>query len=503
MPTSKKKFHFVGVGGIGMSGVAEVLHDRGYTVQGSDINANDNTKRLQEKGVPVFLGHKAAHLHGVDTLVVSTAVSSENPEVAEAQLKGIEILHRSQALALVMADGVGVAISGAHGKTTTTSLLASVAEAGELSPTIINGGILGSYGSNAKSGKGRWVIAEADESDGSFLNLPAAIRVVTNIDHEHLNHYGSFEKVQEAFQSFVQGVPQEGLVLLCADDPETMRLADHLDEDSYLTYGFSEIADICGETVTPVAAGKFGNLEDAIMSFSVSFSAKARMLFAGMNLPQRAVELNLPLPGAHNVLNALAALGCGLKMGVSVSKIQAGLSCFKGVARRFTPVGVFQGAQLIDDYAHHPAEIEALLKGARSICAGRLIAVVQPHRYSRLQSLFSEFSTCFSEADHVVVTPVYEAGETPLPGVDHQHLASKISQYKIEAACAVDSFEQLKGQLERLKLDPQDYVIFMGAGSISKWAHALGQQVYDKAWDGPKISPAFRDNSEFKIVSQV
>ncbi|MGB0670808.1 MAG: UDP-N-acetylmuramate--L-alanine ligase, partial [Rhodospirillales bacterium] len=413
MPLEIGTLHFVGIGGIGMSGIAEVLHNLGYTVQGSDIAENANVQRLRSLGMTVEVGHRAENLGAAQVVVTSTAVKRDNPEVLEARKHLIPVVRRAEMLAELMRLKWSIAVGGTHGKTTTTSLIAALLEAAEMDPTVINGGIINAYGTNARLGTGEWLVAEADESDGSFLKLPAVIAVVTNIDPEHLDHYGDFDKLRAAFDTFVQSIPFYGFAALCIDHPEVQAMIPRVSDRRILAYGFSPQADVRGLNLE---AGPEG------LRFDVSITDRKN------GHQSRIDNLTLPMWGDHNALNALAAVAIAHEMGIPETKLRKALSGFGGVKRRFTRTGVVDGITVVDDYGHHPVEIAAVLKAARQASRGRVLAVVQPHRFSRLKSLFEGFCTCFNDADAVIVADVYAAGEQPIEGFDRDSLVAGLQE---------------------------------------------------------------------------
>ncbi|HEY8591721.1 MAG TPA: UDP-N-acetylmuramate--L-alanine ligase [Sphingomicrobium sp.] len=452
--------HFVGIGGIGMSGIAEVMHQLGYTVQGSDASESYVVEKLRKSGIPVSIGQSAENLGDAAVLVCSTAIKDSNPEVQAAAERRIPRVKRAEMLAELMRMQKTVAVAGTHGKTTTTSMVAALLDGGGLDPTVINGGIINRYGSNARLGKSDWWVIEADESDGSFLRLDGTIAVVTNIDPEHLEHYGSFDAVKDAFVEFVENVPFYGLAVLCVDHPEVQNIIGRVRDRRIVTYGFSALADVRADNVHPVPGGS-------------RFDA----LVLDRNGERRAIEdVFVPIPGRHNVQNALAAIAVALELGISDDQIRSGFERFDGVKRRFTRVGEVDGAVVIDDYAHHPTEIRAVLSAAREGAEGRVIAVVQPHRYTRLQSLIDEFQSAFNDADVVFVTPVYAAGEEPIEGVDAQALADGLRAHGHRMVRAVHDLEDLCGALRDLAADG-DMIICMGAGDITKWASAIADGI--------------------------
>ena len=452
--------HFVGIGGIGMSGIAEVMHQLGYKVQGSDLSDSYVVEKLRKEGIPVSIGHSADNLGDAAVVVCSTAIKENNPEIQAAAERRIPRVRRAEMLAELMRMQKTVAVAGTHGKTTTTSMIAALLDSGGLDPTVINGGIINRYGSNARLGKSDWWVIEADESDGSFLRLDGTIAVVTNIDPEHLEYYGSFEAVKDAFVEFVENVPFYGLAVLCVDHPEVQNIIGRIRDRRIVTYGFSALADVRADNVVPIAGGS-------------QFDA----VILGREGERRTIEgVHVPIPGRHNVQNALAAIAVALELGISDKDILGAFERFDGVKRRFTRIGVTDGAIVIDDYAHHPTEIRAVLAAAREGAEGRVIAVVQPHRYSRLQSLMDEFQSAFNDADVVFVTPVYPAGEEPIEGVDANALAEGLRAHGHRMVRSVSDLGDLSNALRDLAAEG-DMIICMGAGDITKWAAVLPQGI--------------------------
>ena len=456
--------HFIGIGGIGMSGIAEVMHNLGYKVQGSDVAEGYVVEGLRERGIPVAIGHKAENLGDAAVVVTSTAIKRGNPEVELALEKRIPVVRRAEMLAELMRLKSTVAVAGTHGKTTTTSMVAALLDAGGVDPTVINGGIINSYGSNARLGASDWMVVEADESDGSFLRLDGTYAIVTNIDPEHLDHYGSFDAVKDAFVEFVENVPFYGAALLCLDHPEVQKIIPRVRDRRVVTYGFSAQADVRGVNVTPIPGG---NRFEAIIRHRDGTS--------------RSIEgIELPMPGRHNVSNALAAIGVALELGVPDEVIRTGFAKFGGVKRRFTKVGEvpFEAgvATIIDDYGHHPVEIRAVLSAAREGAEGRVIAVAQPHRYSRLHDLMEEFQGAFNDADMVYVAPVYAAGEPPIEGVDAAALVAGLRMRGHRSANEIAGADALAKELAGV-LRPKDMVICLGAGDITKWAAGLASAI--------------------------
>ncbi|WP_449471346.1 UDP-N-acetylmuramate--L-alanine ligase [Sphingobium chungangianum] len=460
--------HFIGIGGIGMSGIAEVMHNLGYKVQGSDVAEGYVVEGLRKKGIDVMIGHKAENLGDAAVVVTSTAIKKGNPEVDLALEKRVPVIRRAEMLAELMRLKSTVAVAGTHGKTTTTSMVAALLDAGGVDPTVINGGIINSYGSNARLGKSDWMVVEADESDGSFLRLDGTLAVVTNIDPEHLDHYGSFDKVKDAFVEFVENVPFYGAAMLCLDHPEVQAILPRVQDRRIVTYGFSAQADIRGENVQPIPGGN---------RFDVQIRERDGSL-------RRIEGIEMPMPGRHNVLNAMAAIGVALQMGIDDATIQTGFAKFGGVKRRFTKVGEIptgQGvATVIDDYGHHPVEIKAVLAAAREGAKGRVIAVVQPHRYTRLRDLMDEFQQAFNDADIVYAAPVYPAGEQPIEGVDSAELVAGLKRRGHRHAATVEGADDLARVIAD-DLQADDMVICLGAGDITKWAAGLATAVAAKA----------------------
>ena len=456
MPLDIGLIHFVGIGGIGMSGIAEVLHNLGYRVQGSDIGESANVKRLQASGIEVRIGHDAANLGEASVVVVSSAIKAENPEVAAARANLIPVVRRAEMLAELMRLKWAVAVGGTHGKTTTTSLIAAIVDAADLDPTVINGGIINAYGTNARLGDGEWMVVEADESDGSFTKLPATIAVVTNIDPEHLDFYGDYDTVKAAFRTFIENIPFYGAAVLCIDHTEVQGIIGQISDRRIVTYGFSPQAEV---RAVELRSGVEG----------VTFDVLVRMR---AEPPQRFDALKLPMFGEHNVQNALAAIAVALEMGIDETVIRDALGRFSGVKRRFTVTGEAGGITVIDDYGHHPVEISAVLRAARSVTRARVVAVVQPHRYSRLLSLYEEFCTCFNDAETVVVAPVYAAGEAPIDGVDRDALVRGLQTHGHRNVLALDGPDDLPDLIHRIA-GPGDLVVCLGAGTITYWAGAL------------------------------
>ena len=461
MPQNIGPVHFVGIGGIGMSGIAEVLLKQGYTVQGSDIAESANVLRLQQKGIEVAIGHAAENVANAEVVVVSSAIKPDNPELIEARARLLPVVRRAEMLAELMRFKSAIAIGGTHGKTTTTSLVSALLDAGGMDPTVINGGIINAYGTNARMGEGDWMVVEADESDGTFVKLPADVAVVTNIDAEHLDHYGDFDAVKAAFTAFVENVPFYGFAAMCLDHPEVQALVGQIEDRRIVTYGTNPQADVRYKDLRS---------EGGVSRFSIVIS----------NRQTGAVEeisgLTLPMPGEHNVANATAAIAVAHQLGISADAIRRGLSSFGGVKRRFTRTGSWNGIEVIDDYAHHPVEISAVMQAARQASQGKVIAVMQPHRYSRLKDHFEDFCTCMNVADHVLVADVYEAGEKPIEGASAESLVSGLKSHGHRHAALMGAPEGLAERIRDLA-EPGDYVVCLGAGNITAWANALPEQL--------------------------
>lgn len=453
--------HFVGIGGIGMSGIAEVMHNLGYAVQGSDIAEGYVVEGLRARGIKVMIGHRAENAEGAAVVVTSTAVKRDNPEVAAALEARIPVVRRAEMLAELMRLKNTVAVAGTHGKTTTTSLVAALLDAGGVDPTVINGGIINSYGSNARLGDSDWMVVEADESDGSFLRLDGTIAVVTNIDPEHLDHYGSFDAIKDAFVEFIENVPFYGAAVLCIDHPEVQAIIPKIRDRRVVTYGFSAQADVRGDAVTPFPGGN-------------RFTAVLRQRDGSS---RRIEGIELPMPGRHNVQNALAAVAVAAEMGCSDDSIRTGFAQFTGVKRRFTKVGEVAGVTVIDDYGHHPVEIRAVLAAAREgVGAGRVIAVVQPHRFTRLRDHMDDFAAAFNDADMVYAAPVYTAGEAPIAGVTSDVLVDGIKARGHRSAHAIAGADALAEELAGV-IRPGDMIVCLGAGDITKWAAGLAPAI--------------------------
>jgi UDP-N-acetylmuramate--alanine ligase len=457
LPPQLGPIHFIGIGGIGMSGIAEVLHNLGYPVQGSDASDNYNVKRLNEKGIRTFVGHAAANLGEAEVVVVSTAIKRDNPELAAAREKRLPVVHRAQMLAELMRLKSCVAVAGTHGKTTTTSLVATLLDKGGLDPTVINGGIINAYGTNARMGAGDWMVVEADESDGTFLKLPADVAIVTNIDPEHLDHFKTFDAIKAAFRSFVENLPFYGFSVMCIDHPTVQDMVGLIEDRRVITYGENPQADM-----------RLVDVDTA--NGQTRFKVQVRDRKRGVQ--SEIADLVLPMPGHHNALNATAAIAVAYELGVSADDIRAGLAGFGGVKRRFTRTGSWKGATIFDDYGHHPVEIAAVLKAARSATTGKVIAVVQPHRYTRLASLFNDFCTCFNDADAVIVAPIYAAGEQPIEGASRDDLVAGLKARGHRQVLALDNRAALAGLVAGMAGEG-DYVMCLGAGDITQWAYAL------------------------------
>jgi len=461
LPDQLGPIHFIGIGGIGMSGIAEVLANLHYKVQGSDAADGSNLKRLRDRGIAVHVGHDAQNLGEAAVVVVSTAIKRDNPELVAAREKRLPVVRRAEMLAELMRFKTCVAIAGTHGKTTTTSLVASLLDAGGLDPTVINGGIINAYGTNARMGASEFMVVEADESDGTFLKLPADIAIVTNIDPEHLDHFHTFEAIKEAFRSFVENVPFYGFAVMCLDHPVVQDLVGSITDRRVVTYGENPQADVRLRGVS---------FREGRMHFRVVIRDRKT------GKKQRIDDLVLPMPGHHNALNACAAIAVAHELQIAPQRIREALSRFGGVKRRFTRTGEWNGITVIDDYGHHPVEIAAVLRAARGAAEGQVIAVIQPHRYTRLGSLMGEFATCVNDADAVLVAPVYAAGEEAIVGVDHRALVSQMKARGHRQVLAIDGQARI-APFVRETAKPGHYVVCLGAGSITQWAYALPDEL--------------------------
>ncbi|MDM8166582.1 UDP-N-acetylmuramate--L-alanine ligase [Roseovarius sp.] len=461
LPGDVGPIHFVGIGGIGMSGIAEVLLNHGYVVQGSDLKSSKITERLTELGAMVFEGQRAENLEDAEVVVISSAIKPDNPELKEARLRGLPVVRRAEMLAELMRLKSNVAVGGTHGKTTTTTMVAALLDHGNFDPTVINGGIIHAYGSNARVGDGEWMVVEADESDGTFNRLPATIAIVTNIDPEHMDHWGDFEKLRQGFYDFVSNIPFYGLAVCCTDHPEVQALVGRITDRRVVTFGFNAQADVRAVNL---------KYEAGVAHFDIALQAEGEMIEG----------CTLPMPGDHNVSNALSAVAVARHLGMKRSEIREALANFGGVNRRFTRVGEVDGVAIIDDYGHHPVEIAAVLKAARQACSGRVIAVHQPHRYSRLSSLFDDFCACFNDADVVAIADVYAAGEDPIAGASRDDLVAGLIRHGHRHARAIRDEDDLE-RLVREQAGPGDMVVCLGAGTISGWANSLPGRLQRKA----------------------
>ena len=457
LPLDIGMIHFVGIGGIGMSGIAEILHNLGYQVQGSDIADGGNTQRLRTLGISVEIGHRPENLGGAQVVVISSAVKPDNPEVTAARARLLPVVRRAEMLGELMRLKWSIAVAGTHGKTTTTSIIGALLDAAQLDPTVINGGIINAYGTNARLGAGDWMVVEADESDGTFVKLPATIAVITNIDPEHLDFYGNFDSVQRAFETFVANIPFYGFAALCIDHPVVQGLIPKLSERRIVTYGLSPQADI---RAVNIDLGPNGARYDVVITDRAQETSRT------------IVALKLPMFGQHNVQNSLAAVAVAEEMGLGEDVIRTAFAGFTGVKRRFTKTGEAHGVTVIDDYGHHPVEIAAVLHAARGATAGSIIAIVQPHRFTRLRDLFAEFCTCFNDADAVLVAEVYAAGEAPIEGIDRDALVAGLRARGHRNVQPLPSPATLAPMVRELA-KPGDFVVCLGAGSITNWAQSL------------------------------
>ena len=464
VPISIGAIHFIGIGGIGMSGIAEVMKTLGYQVQGSDTADSANVKRLRSLGIPVAIGQSAENLGEAQVVVYSSAVKADNVELAAARRAGLPIVRRAEMLAELMRLKRCVAIAGTHGKTTTTTMVAALLDGGGLDPTVVNGGIINAYGTNARLGSGDWMVVEADESDGTFLRLPAMIAVVTNVDPEHLDFYGDFERVKSAFQSFVENLPFYGFAVMCTDHPEVQAMVARVRDRRIITYGFNPQADARAVNVS---------FSEGAAHFDVVFRDRRK------DTEIVVKDFGLPMPGEHNVSNAVAAIAVAREIGIPPDAIRKALSQFGGVKRRFTRVGTWNGAALIDDYGHHPVEISAVLKAARQAFSGPLVAIVQPHRYTRLRDLFDQFCTSMNGADTAIVTPVYAAGEAPIDGINRDTLAEGLRAHGHKRVLTIEGPDDLPAMIDDLA-KPGGAVVFLGAGSITTWANGMEAALKEK-----------------------
>ena len=470
IPPHIGSLHFIGIGGIGMSGIAEILKTLGYDIQGSDMADNYNVARLRKNGIRVSIGHDAAHLETPDgkmagAVVVSSAIKQDNPELQKARELKIPVVSRAEMLGELMRLKWTVAVGGTHGKTTTTSLVGAMLEAGDIDPTVINGGIVNAYGTNTRLGKGDWMVVEADESDGSFTKLPATVAIVTNIDAEHLDHYGSFDAIRKGFLDFIENIPFYGFGVLCTDHPVVQGLIPELGNRRVISYGFNPQADI---RAVNLKATTLGYHFDVVVSANITNDADLEIK-----------DIFLPMLGQHNVLNSLAAIAVGHELKVTAEQMKQALSKFQGVKRRFTRTGIVNGITVVDDYGHHPVEIAAVLKAGRQAVentGGKLIAIVQPHRYSRLSSLFEEFCTCFNDADTVLIADVYAAGEQPIEGADKESLVKGIMQHGHKDARVLNAPDDI-AQIVCESAQSGDFVICLGAGNITQWAQMLPSEL--------------------------
>ncbi len=452
--------HFVGIGGIGMSGIAEVMHNLGYQVQGSDLSNNANVKRLAEMGIRTFIGHDSSNIEGVEAVVVSTAIRGGNPEVLAARAKHIPVVRRADMLAELMRLKWTISIAGTHGKTTTTTMVAALLDEASLDPTVINGGVINAYGTNARLGEGDWMVVEADESDGTFIRLPTTIGIITNIDPEHLDHWGGFEELRAAFDQFIENTPFYGFGIVCLDHPEVQALVGRVTDRRLITYGSNPQADVRAENI---------RFEAGIARYDIVFRDRDME-------ESRIADISLPMPGLHNVLNSLPAAIVARRLGASDDNIREGFAQFAGVKRRYSHVGDWQGVSFIDDYGHHPVEIAAVLRAARNMTRGKVIAIVQPHRYTRLRDLFDDFCACNNDADIVFVADVFEAGEKPIEGFDKASLVKGILGHGHRDARELSSFDGLPEKIAEVA-ESGDMVIFLGAGDITAHANAIADRM--------------------------
>ena len=455
------RVHIVGIGGIGMSGIAEVMHVMGYEVQGSDMGDNANTKRLRDIGLTIHVGHDGAHVEGAGVVTISSAVTNDNPEVQAARAAHIPVVRRAEMLAELMRLKPCITIAGTHGKTTTTSLTAAILDTAALDPTVINGGIINAYGTNARLGQGTWMVVEADESDGTFVRLPSTIGIITNIDPEHLDHYGDFDGLRAAFDSYIQNIPFYGLGIVCLDHPEVQSLVGRITDRRLMTYGLNEQADL-----------RAVNIREDGLSQRFDVIIRDRQQASSRTIS----DIVLPMAGRHNLQNALAAIAAGIEVKASDAHIKTALAGFAGVKRRFSQIGEVSGATIFDDYAHHPVEIAAVLESARAVATGKVMAVMQPHRYTRLRDLFADFCSCMNGADTVMVLPVYEAGEAPIDNINSAALVEGLQAHGHHRVFNIEATDDLPSALAA-EIGAGDVVVCMGAGSISQIASSLPKQI--------------------------
>ncbi|MEC9078304.1 MAG: UDP-N-acetylmuramate--L-alanine ligase [Pseudomonadota bacterium] len=461
MPKDIGKLHFCGIGGIGMSGIAEILHNLGYSIQGSDITENGNVERLRSLGISITAHQTEANIVDVAVLVISSAIKSDNPELSAARKRMIPVVRRGEMLAELMRLRSSISVAGTHGKTTTTSLISAILDRGGLDPTVINGGIINAYGTNARLGTGDWIVVEADESDGSFIQLPADIALLTNIDAEHLDHWGSFDELKQAFYSYIQNIPFYGLAVMCTDSQQVRTLIPKVSDRRIITYGFNSQADVRAINHRSVKG---------LNVFDVTFSDRYSESTSSIQ------NLTVPMAGKHNAQNALGAIAVAIEVGISEEDIREGLQNFSGVKRRFTVIGTIAGITVVDDYAHHPVEIASTLRAARSNAEGRVIAVFQPHRYSRIQDLFQDFCECFSNADTVIVSDIYAAGEVPIEGINRESLVNGLIASGHKTVISLSQASDLPAIVAE-NAESKDYVVFLGAGNVTEWAHLLPRQL--------------------------
>ncbi len=457
MNSFDKKFgllHFIGIGGIGMSGIAEVLVNLGYKVSGSDLVENQNVSRLKNLGVNIFIGHKKNNVDEAAMVVVSSAINSNNEEILEAKRRRLPIVKRAEMLAELMRFKKSISVAGTHGKTTTTSLMAAILETADLDPTVINGGIINSYKSNAKIGSSDWMVVEADESDGSFIKLPTTNIIITNIDAEHLDYYGNFRALKEAFKQCINNIPFYGMAIVCLDNPTIQSILSEIEDKRIITYGISPQADYRAQNIRSKDGRTFFTLEISPKVYS----------------PTKNIDgLISNIPGIHNVQNVLAVCAMAIEMGIKTEVVKKALENFEGVNRRFSFLSSYRGIKIYDDYGHHPVEIRATLSAAREVSKNKVVAIVQPHRYSRLKMLFADFTTAFNDADTVFVTNIYSAGEKEDKELTKEHLISALIAAGHKDVRKYEDLEQLKFFLEK-KLNEGDIVIFLGAGDITQYA---------------------------------
>lgn len=451
--------HFIGIGGIGMSGIAEILHSLGYIIQGSDKKNSQNIERLEKLGIKVFIGHNSQNVENADIIVYSSAINSLNPELVKAKELKLPCLSRAEMLSQIVRFKKSVVVSGSHGKTTVTSLCAAILEMANFNPTVVNGGIINAYKTNAKLGTGDWAVIESDESDGSFVQFFPTVAIITNIDHEHILHYGNFENLKNAFRTFLNNLPFYGIGIVCIDDENVLDVVKNITDRKIITYSIEKDSMFKAINILKTAKGA---------TFDV------------LHNKELIKDFSITLMGDHNIKNAVAAIAMAYELQIDMTIVRSTLSTFTGVNRRFTKVGKIGDTLVIDDYAHHPTEIKALLKAAKQKVSGKVTIICQPHRFTRLNILFKEFCGCFENADRIIILPVYKADDLESAEINSSNLYEKLKETKKEVLFANDQNELTK-ILEGFEINKEfksdDIIIFAGAGNISKWAHEIVSKI--------------------------